>query len=102
METWLLAGAGLQAVTFLVIGRAAIAFTGFLLTFRLFLYLLKDQGIVKTNSADKVYWGKWGTRIPQTDGSPSSAAGGNQITVFLLAARSNQSVTPTKTADDSS
>lgn len=90
MGTWLLVGASLQAVSFLLLGRLAIYLTGILFAYNLGTGLLKDQGIIKTNSADNVRWGKWTARLPRADGvAKEQAPEGEQITVFVLGAGSN-------------
>jgi heme-degrading monooxygenase HmoA len=90
MESWLLVGACLQAGSFLLLGRLALFLTGLLFAYHLGTGLLKDQGIIKTNSADNVRWGKWTARLPRADGiTREQAPEGEQITVFVLGARSN-------------
>lgn len=93
METWLLAGACLQAIGILLVGRLALVLTGLLLVYQLSIGLFKDQGIIKTNHTKNVNWGKWSTRLPRTvsDASAGGAQppGDSQMVVFLLCARSN-------------
>ncbi|QKX61124.1 uncharacterized protein TRUGW13939_08271 [Talaromyces rugulosus] len=88
METWLLAGASLQVVSVLIFGRLALMLTGILLVYQLTTGLFKDQGIITTNYARDVNWGKWSTQLPDASGQ-ARGPGGEQIVVFLLGARSN-------------
>jgi hypothetical protein len=90
VEIWLLIGAFLQTISFLVIGRLALLLTGALLAYQIGFFILQDQGILKSNVADNVHMGRWGTQIPLRDGTPSGGPGEEQVTVFILGARSNQ------------
>lgn len=92
METWLLAGACLQAVGILLLGQRSLIITAVLLGYQLGAGLLKDQGLFKSNQSKNVKWGKWTMQFPRResdaplqDRSPSD----EEIVVFMLASRSN-------------
>ena len=70
--------------------RLALLLTGLLLMYQLGVGILKDPGIIKTDYTKNVNWGKWTAQLPRANinGSVRSPCD-EQITVFLLAARSN-------------
>jgi heme-degrading monooxygenase HmoA len=92
MSTWMLAGASLQAISFLLLGQHALMVTGILLVYQCGMGILQDKGIIKTDKSENVNWGKWTIQLPYSRSGTTakeSNPGDEQVVVFLLGSRSS-------------
>ena len=91
MTTWLLIGATLQIVTlgFLPLTIAVLPTMG-LLSYRIAIFVLIQQGLVRDNSLDDVRVGKFSTQIPRADGTLATNPSDQEVVVMISGARSSQ------------
>ncbi|KAK1753167.1 hypothetical protein QBC47DRAFT_348657 [Echria macrotheca] len=88
--TWLAIGAFFQGLSTLILPpRYALLPTVGYLTYRLLHTGLMYLGLVRNPSMDDVVMGKYTAQIPGRDGSPAQKPSEQDITVIILAARSN-------------
>ena len=93
LSTWLLVGAGLQSllVLFLPLYVAVVPTCSFLL-YRITTTFLITQGLMNNPRLENVTAGKLWAVPPSLNGSPSVKSPQNNMVLFILGARSNQSV----------
>lgn len=91
MSTWLLIGASLQAILVLLLPRrVALAPAPLLIIYRVILFLLTRQGLLKDDSLKGAHIGRTSTQVPGTNGSLSGKPSDQEVTVMILGAQSNQ------------
>ena len=93
MTTWLLLGASLQGFVFLVFPSSYVVFPPILMLFYLFSKTaFATLGLIKNHGMDGVIAGKFTALLPNRNGVFSGKAADQDISLIILAARSNQYV----------
>ncbi|KAK0725570.1 hypothetical protein B0H67DRAFT_570882 [Lasiosphaeris hirsuta] len=88
--TWIALGSLLQGLIFVVLpARYALLPVVALLSHRILRTLLMQFGLIHNAQMDGVYPGKFTAQIPGRNGEPPHRSSGQDITIMILAARSN-------------
>ncbi len=93
MTTWLLSGAALQCLLFLLLPTYVALFpTLLLISARIATFVLISHGMMRDPSFDKVKIGRLTAQIPYEDGSAPEKPAEKEVVILVLGARSNQYV----------
>jgi hypothetical protein len=93
MTTWLLSGAALQSLLFLLLPTyVALLPTLLLISARITTFVLISHGSMRDPSFDKVKIGRLTAQIPCEDGSAPEKPAEKEVVILVLGARSNQYV----------
>lgn len=93
MTTWLLTGAALQCLLFLMLPKYVALLPSLLLVAaRVATTGLISYGILHDPILDRVKKGRFTAQIPHEDGSAPEKAGEKEVVILVLGARSNQYV----------
>jgi hypothetical protein len=91
ITTWLALGAFLQCLAAFIAPPVYAAVPSvFLLSYRFLRTILMHYGIVQNSQMNGVHIGKFTAQIPSRYGAASGQASDKDVTVIILASRSNQ------------
>jgi hypothetical protein len=92
LTSWLAIGACFNTLLFLAIGRIALFLPFLLIVFRVGDAILQTYGFKKNPLMDGAILDKYSAQMPNDDGTFGPKPANQQIVVFLIGARCNQSV----------